>query len=142
MNPGGGGGRSSTTAAVSRHACARYPSDVGGDQASVGSGRSKTSARSHPGNRGDDRGGTTGESAGTGKRLTGKGLLHHIRQLASKVKNTLGELGGLNGVHRFQLGEMARYKTVKIRDKNWMIAVGKYDVITLTAEGELLAVIR
>jgi hypothetical protein len=68
--------------------------------------------------------------------------LHHIRQLASKVKNTLGELGVLNGVHRFQLGEMARYKTVKIRDKNWMIAVGKYDVMTMTAEGKLLAVIR
>ena len=115
---------------------------VDDDGASVGSLQSKTSARSHRSDRSDDRSGTTGESAGTtGKVLPRKGLLHHIRQLASKVKNTLGELGGLNGVHRFKLGERARYKTVKIRDKNWMIAEGKYDVMTMTAEGKLLAVI-
>jgi hypothetical protein len=65
-----------------------------------------------------------------------------MKQLACKVKNTLGELGGLNGVHKFQLGEVARYKTAKIRDKQWMIAEGKYDVMTMTAEGELLTAIQ
>ena len=76
-----------------------------------------------------------------GMKLPRKGFLGHMKQLANRVKNTLGELGGLNGVHKFQLGEVARYKTAKIRDKQWMIAEGKYDLMTMTAEGELLTAI-
>ncbi|KAL3823450.1 hypothetical protein ACHAXA_010210 [Cyclostephanos tholiformis] len=82
----------------------------------------------------------TAESSGMGKSLSRKGFLRHIKQLACKVKNTLGDMGGLNGVHKFRLGEVARYKTVKIRNKNWMIAEGKYDVMTMTAEVEVVAV--
>jgi len=127
------GGRSSSVG--SRHSLAP-PTDAG-DQAPVGSRRSKTSDRSLLGD-----GSGTIESAGTGRRPPRRGFLHHVKQLASKVKNTLGEMGGLNGVHKFRPGERARYKTVKIRDKNWMIAVGKYDVMTMTAEGKLLALVQ
>jgi hypothetical protein len=102
---------------------------------------SRQAPSSSDGTNNDDDNATT-ESSGMGKSLSRKGFLRHIKQLACKVKNTLGDMGGLNGVHKFRLGEVARYKTVKIRNKNWMIAEGKYDVMTMTAEGELLTEIQ
>ncbi len=39
-----------------------------------------------------------------------KGLFQKVKKLAGRVKSTLGELGGISSVHKYRLGERARYK--------------------------------
>jgi hypothetical protein len=69
-------------------------------------------------------------------KMGGGGIFQRIKNLAGKVKTTLG----VTGVHKFQLGESARYKTLKVKNKSWMIAEGTYDVETLTAAVDIVAV--
>ena len=74
---------------------------------SVGAGLIEALVRTVGRRRGSDRSGT-GESAGTGKRLSWKGFLHHIRQLASKVElsssSSLGMMAIFDSVLRLLAG--------------------------------------
>lgn len=72
---------------------------------------------------------TTGSSANAKK---GTKLLHKIKKLAGKVKTTLGELGGTAGVHKYKLGEVARYRVHRIPRH----CEEEYDAETRTVEGE------
>lgn len=55
-----------------------------------------------------------------------------MKKLAGKVKNTLEKLGGISGVHKFKVGERARYRVTKVPSR----CLDVYDPETKTVEGE------
>ena len=149
--------RSSTSTESRRRSSSRTSSsDIEDEHASVSSQRSSMSIGSHISNRSQrssksnrsNRSTSSGKkgkqyaadnvSTGKNQQLTNKkgGFFQRIKNLAGKVKTTLG----VTGVHKFQLGESARYKTLKVKNKSWMIAEGTYDVETLTASVDIVAV--
>mmetsp|Transcript_10638 Transcript_10638/g.23488 ORF Transcript_10638/g.23488 Transcript_10638/m.23488 type:complete len:1001 (+) Transcript_10638:135-3137(+) len=87
---------------------------------------------------------TSTEESRDKKPTKKKGLLFAVRtikKLAGKVKNTLGELGGISSVHKYKLGERARYKVVKVPSGKSRERMGDaYDVETRTVEVEIMAV--
>jgi hypothetical protein len=147
---------SSSTESRRRSSSRSSSSDIEDEHASVSSQRSSKSILSHISNRSQrssksnrsNRSTSSGKkgkqyaadnvSTGKNQQLTNKkgGIFQRIKNLAGKVKTTLG----VTGVHKFQLGESARYKTLKVKNKSWMIAEGTYDVETLTAAVDIVAV--
>lgn len=64
------------------------------------------------------------------KTTKGPLLFRTIKKFASKVKNTLTELGGIHSVHKYTEGEIARYKVGKVPK-----TLVQYDAETKTVEG-------
>ena len=64
------------------------------------------------------------------KTTKGPHFFRTIKKFASKVKNTLTELGGIHSVHRYSVGETARYKVGKVPK-----TLRYYDADTKTVEG-------
>jgi hypothetical protein len=61
-----------------------------------------------------------------------KGLLRKMKKLAGRVKHTLEDIGdSLSGLHRYRVGERARYKVIKEPR-----CLDLYDPETKTVEGE------
>ena len=105
------------------------------------SNRSQRSSKSYRSNRSIKDKDSAAENVSMGNKHQptkkgGGGIFQRIKNLAGKVKTTLG----VTGVHKFQLGESARYKTLKVKNKSWMRAEGTYDVETLTAAVDIVAV--
>jgi hypothetical protein len=65
------------------------------------------------------------------KTTKGPHFFRTIKKFASKVKNTLTELGGIHSVHRYSVGETARYKVGKVPK-----TLRYYDADTKTVEGK------
>ena len=57
-----------------------------------------------------------------------------IKKFATKVKDTLDELGG--GIHKYKLGERARYRVIKVPKKCRRL----YDEDTRTVEGKFVSI--
>jgi len=93
--------------------------DVGGDDLE---GRAKTTN-------------TSNDGVNAAKQQQKKGLFRKIKKLAGKVKNTLGELGGISSVHKYRLEERARYRIAKAPR-----CLRTYDPKTMTVEVEIVTV--
>ena len=64
------------------------------------------------------------------KQTQKKGVFTKLKKMASRLKETINELSG--GVHKYKLGEMARYKVIKVPRKCKKL----FDEDTRTVEGK------
>jgi len=66
----------------------------------------------------------------TKKQTQKKGVFNKLKKMASTLKETINDLSG--GVHKYKLGEMARYKVIKVPRKCKKL----FDEDTRTVEGK------